>query len=123
MIRQFFAPLAMKVAGGIIAVLALACAILWWSNSRKDSQIEDLQQTLAVSEAQHDVTVASLDALTRRMQELVRDGELRRGLLQAAISDAKAEAADLQDEADALRSEAIEDQCVTPAGVLKSRGL
>jgi len=123
MISDFFAPLVNKIFAGVVIALLAALGIALWSNAAKDRENDRLRNTLAVSEAQHSVTAASLDALTRRMQQLVDEGKLRQSLLEDAMKDAEAEAEDLQDEADALRKEGVVDQCVTPAGVLKSRGL
>lgn len=123
MLSDFFAPLINKIFAGVVLALLVALGIALWSNARKDDKIEALRNTIAVSEAQHSVTAASLDALTRRMQQLVDEGKLRQSLLEDAMKDAEAEAEDLQDEADALRKEGVVDQCVTPAGVLRSKGL
>ena len=123
MISDFFAPLINKIFAGVVLTLLVALGIALWSNARKDDKIEDLRNTLAVSEAQHSVTAASLGALTRRMEELVEAGQLRESLLEEAMEQAESEASELQDEADALRKEGVGDQCVTPTGVLRSRGL
>jgi len=123
MISDFFAPLINKIFAGVVLTLLVALGIALWSNARKDATIETLRNTVAVSEAQHSVTAASLDALTRRMKELVEQGQLRESLLAEAMKEAEEETSELQDEADALRKEGVTDQCVTPAGVLRSRGL
>lgn len=123
MITTFFASTINKVFAGVVLALLVALGIAMWSNSRKDATIETLRNAVAVSEAQHSVTAASLDSLTRRMKELVEQGQLRESLLEEAMEQAESEAGELQDEADALRAEGVIDQCVTPAGVLKSRGI
>jgi len=123
MIKAFFGPIVNRIFAGVVFALLAALGIALWSNAAKDRENDRLRNTLAVSEAQHSVTAASLDALTRRMQQLVDEGKLRQSLLEDAMKDAEAEAEDLQDEADALRKEGVVDQCVTPAGVLRSKGL
>ena len=123
MISTFFASTINKVFAGIVLALLVALGIAMWSSARKDATIETLRNTVAVSEAQHSVTAASLDALTRRMKELVEQGQLRESLLAEAMKEAEEETSELQNEADALRKEGVTDQCVTPAGVLRSRGL
>lgn len=123
MIGTFFASTINKVFAGVVLALLVALGIAMWSSARKDATIETLRNTVAVSEAQHSVTAASLDTLTRRMKELVEQGQLRESLLAEAMKQAEKEAGSLQDEADALRKEGVTDQCVTPAGVLRSKGL
>lgn len=123
MLGDFFAPLMNKIFAGVILVLLLIIGILWWSNAAKDRENDRLRNTLAVSEAQHSVTAASLGALTRQMEDLVAAGQLRESLLEEAMERAESEASELQGEADALRAEGVTDQCRSPAGVLKSRGL
>ena len=123
MIGTFFASTVNKVFAIVTAILLVALGIALWSNAAKDRENDRLRNTLAVSEAQHGVTAASLGALTRQMEELVAAGQLRESLLAEAIERAEAEASELQGEADALRAEGVIDQCRSPAGVLKSRGL
>lgn len=123
MIGTFFASTVNKVFAIVIGILLIALGIALWSNAAKDRENDRLRNTLAVSEAQHSVTAASLGALTRQMEDLVAAGQLRESLLEEAMERAESEASELQGEADALRAEGVIDQCVTPSGVLKSRGL
>lgn len=123
MIETFFASTVNKAFAIVISILLIALGIALWSNAAKDRENDRLRNTLAVSEAQHSVTAASLGALTRQMEDLVAAGQLRESLLEEAMERAESEASELQDEADALRAEGVVDQCVTPSGVLKSRGL
>ena len=123
MIGTFFASTVNKVFAIVIGILLIALSIALWSNAAKDRENDSLRNTLAVSEAQHSVTAASLGALTRQMEDLVAAGQLRESLLEEAMERAESEASELQGEADALRAEGVTDQCRSPAGVLKSRGL
>lgn len=123
MIGTFFASTVNKVFAIVIGILLIALGITLWSNAAKDRENDRLRNTLAVSEAQHSVTAASLGALTRQMEDLVAAGQLRESLLEEAMERAESEASELQGEADALRKEGVIDQCRSPAGVLKSRGL
>lgn len=123
MIGTFFASTVNKVFAIVIGILLIALGIALWSNAAKDRENDRLRNTLAVSEAQHSVTAASLGALTRQMEDLVAAGQLRESLLEEAMERAESEASELQGEADALRAEDVTDQCRSPAGVLKSRGL
>ena len=123
MIGTFFASTVNKVFAIVIGILLIALGIALWSNAAKDRENDRLRNTLAVSEAQYSVTAASLGALTRQMEDLVAAGQLRESLLEEAMERAESEASELQGEADALRAEGVIDQCRSPAGVLKSRGL
>lgn len=123
MIGTFFASTVNKLFAIVIGILLIALGIALWSNAAKDRENDRLRNTLAVSEAQHSVTAASLGALTRQMEDLVAAGQLRESLLEEAMERAESEASELQGEADALRAEGVTDQCRSPAGVLKSRGL
>lgn len=123
MLGDFFASTVNKVFAIVIGILLIALGIALWSNAAKDRENERLRNTVAVSEAQHSVTAASLGALTRQMEDLVAAGQLRESLLEEAMERAESEASELQGEADALRAEGVTDQCRSPTGVLKSRGL
>lgn len=123
MLGDFFASKVNKVFAIVIGILLIALGVALWSNAAKDRENDRLRNTLAVSEAQHSVTAASLGALTRQMEDLVAAGQLRESLLEKAMERAESEASELQGEADALRAEGVTDQCRSPAGVLKSRGL
>lgn len=123
MLGDFFASTANKLFAIVTGILLIALGIALWSNAAKDRENDRLRNTLAVSEAQHSVTAASLGALTRQMEDLVAAGQLRESLLEEAMEQAESEASELQEEADALRKEGVGDQCVTPTGVLRSRGL
>ena len=124
MLKNLFAPLAMKVAAGIILALIVALGIALWRADAISDERERLRNSLAASEAQHAVTVASLDALSAEMEKMVRDGELRRERLSEALEHAKTEGELLRDQADAIRAAAGDaTDCVTPGVVLDARGL
>ena len=123
MIGNVFAPLAMKVAGGIIASLLAVIAILCWRTEALASERDTARNALATSEAMHRVTRASLDTLEQEMADAVYQGELR----QERLEDARAEIADQTDElrrqAAVIRREGAQDACVSPSSVLEARGL
>jgi cell division protein FtsB len=125
MLGNLFAPLAMKVAGGIAAVLLVLLGIQTWRLSDAKSDLEDKRNQLAASEAQHSVTRASLSTLESELAKMVRDGELRAKRLQEARSEAKEASGALRDRAAALRAQAgsVDDPCVTPDAVKGAKGL
>lgn len=123
MIRNLFAPLAMKVSAGLIAALLVACGLLWvgWTNADKNTAAA--VQRHAYSEAQHAVTLQSLETLKERMQALVDDGVLRKERLSDALMQAREDGEELQREADAIRAEGGRADCVTPDAIMRARGL
>lgn len=123
MIRSLFATTAMKVSGALIAALLIACGLLWigWTNADKNTAAAE--QRYAHSEAQHAVTLQSLETLKNRLQALVDDGELRKERLSDALMQAREDGEELQREADAIRAAGGGDGCLTPEGVMTARGL
>jgi hypothetical protein len=114
MLGDIFAPLAMKVAGGFILLLAIALAVVMWRADVISDQRDKLRDQLSVSEANHAVTVASLNSLSEQMEAMVRDGELRKERLADAMQQAQDDADELRREADAIRAEAPGSDCMTP---------
>ena len=121
--------LSQRVAGilapliGLAVVLAL-CAALWARGNGYRAERDVARANLAKSEAQHAVTIASLDALAAEMQNMVRDGEMRESRLEAALSEARAAGDDLRKQAAEIIAEGgSETTCLTPRAVLRSRGL
>lgn len=77
MITGFFASTLNKVLSGIIAALALAVGLLWWSNGRKDDRIDDLTRDLGAEAARHAVTRQSVATLQDTIAELNEMAEQR----------------------------------------------
>lgn len=77
MITGFFASTLNKVLSGIIAALALAVGLLWWSNGRKDDRIDDLTRDLGAETARHAYTRQSVATLEDTIAELNEMAEQR----------------------------------------------
>lgn len=116
-----FSALTSKIFGGV-AVLAFAMlAIQTWRLSAAHDEIEARRNALATEQARHAVTIASLDALAGEMEQMVRDGELRKERLTAALGEAREAADDLREQAGDVRAAPVRD-CVTP-NVIRRSGL
>lgn len=89
-ISNLFAPLAMKVAGGIIAVLVLVIVILAWQLDAANERTAKRAAQFAVCEQSHATTRASLKELEAEMAHIVADGARReQRLAEAAREQAK----------------------------------
>lgn len=125
MISNLFAPLAMKVAGAIIAALLIALALVTWRADQISDDRERLRGTLASEEARHEITRTSLATLEDELTAMVRDGQLRASRLEQARQEQAAATEALREQADRIRAEAAADgdPCVTPRAVRDARGL
>ena len=123
MISRFLSPLAVKILLALIAALLVALAVVAWRADVISGERDSLRDRLARSEAQHAVTLASLEGLVDEMERMVRDGELRRDRLSDAMMEARQDADELRRQAEAIAAETIEDQCATPKSVMSARGL
>lgn len=123
MIGTFFASTINKVFAGVTLVLLTIIAILYFSlAAEKRTSAANMEKHLAC-EAAHKVTAASFEAVVTQLESYVAQGEMRKTLLEEAKKKAEQETADLQDEADALRGQRVDDECRSPTSVIKSRGL
>lgn len=122
MLAKLFAPLSMKVAAGIILALLIALATATIRANRAEAGQDRLRDRLATSEAQHAMTLASLDALVAEMEKLASDGELREATVRAALIEARREGDSARAEADAMLRE-IRDDCRPSDAILRSRNL
>lgn len=119
-----FSALTSKIFGGVALVLLLAVIVQTVRLNDAKADLETKRNQLAHSEAQHAVTIASLDALASEMQNMVRDGEIRESRLEAALSEARDAGDDLRKQAAEIIAEGgSETTCLTPRAVLRSRGL
>jgi hypothetical protein len=113
--------LAAKIAAGA-ALGALILAGVVWALYRAETRSHDrTRDALAVEQARHAVTIASLDALASEMEKMVQDGELRRERLSSALAEARNAADDLREQANEVRQTPVRD-CVTP-NVIRRSGL
>ena len=123
MLANLFAPLAMKIGGGIIAALVLALGLTMWRADSISGQRDAMQQALANERAGHAVTIASLDALQAELQEMVDDGTLREERLQEAQEAQEVVTQSLEAQAAQIAASAPNVTCETVDAVLNAEGL
>lgn len=118
MLGRLFAPLGMKVFGGLSLALLVAVAVLGWKLADRNRQIEKLTDTLAVCEAQRDQCRAETQAY-------VRDGERRAEAAVQALREHEAVSRTLRDQIARIRAARPSGgpDCRTPAEVMEAAGL
>ena len=109
MIAKLFAPLAMKIAGGIVGALLLALTVQTVRLSSADARNETLTAELALARA----------ANLRMVEEGVARTERAKRSLEAAKRDAKP----LQRDIERIGAEVPDGTCETPESVLQAGGL
>ena len=114
---MMFALLLRRPTTWAIAVLLLALGIAVWRIDAISDQRETLRTDLAAERAGHAVTRASLAALQRELEQMVRDGELRAQRLAEARAEATEASEALRQQAARIRAQAGGDPCVTPDAV------
>lgn len=127
MLGNLFAPLAMKVSGGIIAALLIALAIVMWRADAISADREKLRNALAMEAASHAVTRQSVATLEGALARFVGAGRAARAAQLAAIEAQAGDSAALQAQADAIRAEMAtfnrDGRCATPGSILNAEGL
>lgn len=119
MLGKLFAPLAMKLAGGLIGALLASLALVIWRADAISGERDDMRDRYALSEARHAVTAASLTSLQSELAAMVAEGEATRGRVAAALAEARADGELLRGEADQIRAAIIADPCLTPTEILR----
>lgn len=119
MISRLFAPLAMKVAGGIIAALLLLGGTLYIQNRSLRADNADLSAELALEEAKHAITKNSLNQLERRLSDMIAAGKLTRERVDRAIEAGNRESEALREQAEEARGAIVIDGR-TPKAILES---
>ena len=102
MFANLFAPLAMKVAGGIILALLVLLAFSVWRADTLSTQRDSAVEARITAEARHAVTRASLDALEGELAKMVEDSQLRAARRDDALSQVEEDTRPLRDQAEAL---------------------
>lgn len=108
MILDLFAPLAMKIAGGIALALAVALGVTLW---RADTIAQERDEAVAASiqaELQHRITAASLAALASELEAMVAEGEARADRVDAALDRVARDGAATLAQADDFDIETVE---------------
>ena len=127
MFGKLFAPLAMKVSGGIIAALLIALGIVVWRADAISADREKLRNALATERATHAVTRQSVATLEDALARFIGAGKASRAAQLAAIEAQAGDSAELQAQAEAIRAEvatlAPDGRCITPRSILNAEGL
>jgi cell division protein FtsB len=77
MLGNLFAPLGMKIAGGIALALAIALGVVMWRADAISDDRERLRNALATEEARHAVTRQSVGTLEAVIADLNEQAEQR----------------------------------------------
>ena len=123
MLSSLFAPVAIKVSAGIVAVLVLLVAILGIQLDAADDRAARFAAKAATSEDRHAVTRASLRTLEGEMARLVADGAAREHRVRTALTEQQKRSVVLREEAAQIIAAGLTDPCKTPEFVLRSKGL
>lgn len=107
MISKFFAPLWVKLAvGGVLSLLAVIGA-LWWHAASLSEERDAVLVSLGTEQAHHAVTRQSVETLTREMERLVAEGEVRRARIDDAMERVTIETLPLRQEAKRIETEGL----------------
>lgn len=101
--------IAAKVATGAALALAIALGVVMWRADAISAEREALRTKLATEEAQHAVTRQSVATLTVEMQRLVREGEVRKERVDAAMAKVAVDTEALRQEAARIEREGLGD--------------
>jgi hypothetical protein len=99
--------IAAKVAGGAALALAIALGVVLWRADAISAQREALRTKLATEEARHAVTRQSAATLSIEMQRLVREGEVRKERVDAAMAKVAVDTEPLREEAARIEREGL----------------
>lgn len=122
MIRSLFAPLAMKIAGGLALTLAVMLGVQSWRLSSAHNENEALRASYAMSEAQHSITRQSLGELEARLADMIEAGKVTESNLEAAVAEQAERSADLREQAADIAA-AVPVDCETNGAVMSAEGL
>lgn len=127
MFGNLFAPMAMKVAGGIGIALALALAVTMFQLSSARSTIKDRDKSLALKTAQLTISNQSVATLETALAGFVGAGKASRAAQLAAIEAQAKKSASLRSYAAQIRAELATMKpgdpcdCSTPDFVMEGR--
>lgn len=103
-VTGIFAPLAMKIAAGVIAaLLAVVAFYAWRADSLSDAR-DDALERLGAAETRHAITQASLEALMADMAAMVEEGRLTAERRDEAVAEARQAGDALRRQADAVEA-------------------
>lgn len=107
MMVEIFGTVAGKVALGAFLVLFAALGVVVWRADAISDQREALRTKLATEQAQHAVTRQSVATLTVELQRLVREGEVRKERVDAAMAKVALDTEPLRQEAARIEREGL----------------
>lgn len=120
MIARFLSPLSHKLMLAAIVGLALALSGTMWRADSLAAERDRLRDRLAVSEANHAVTVASLDTLAVEMEAIVAAGQRTAARKDEALAEIRQALDATREEAARLRAETAPADNRTAESVLRS---
>lgn len=120
---------AIGIRGAIAIVLAIALGIVMWRADSISEDREDLRNDLAGEKSRHEISRNSIETLEAALAKFVGAGQASRIAQVEAIEAQAKDSAELQAQADRIRSEmetlAEGDpcDCSTPGSILDAEGL
>lgn len=127
MFGNLFAPLAMKVAGGIVGALLIVIGLMWWNTAAISADRERLRNVLAAEKANHAVTRNSVDTLKASLAKMIGEGKAARIAQLAEIERQMVLSAELRERAGNIRAMIDEIEpgdpcdCSTPDFIMEGR--
>lgn len=99
MIFDWIQAQAVKLLGGLAALLAVTLIFVMWRADSISEARDAYRDNLTAEETRHAVTRASLASLELRLAAMVREGELRQERLDKAMREVEIQIAPLREEA------------------------
>lgn len=113
MIRQFFAPVWVRIAAAVFGLLLVALAVQSWRLGAANERADNERTARITEKVQHDVTRASLDELTFEMARLVQEGEVRAERVNEAMSRVADETAKMKERAQLIERDGLGEDYVS----------
>jgi hypothetical protein len=112
------ANLALRIREGIILVLIVACGVLAWRTTAIAAERDNLGGRVIAERQARAATELSLNALKYQMASGKLNSEVHENIIDTKIVEAQKKAAELEQQAEKLRSEKVrEANCVTPKSI------
>lgn len=115
------------IKGFVIIGMAIALGIVMWRADVISGKLEDKRNELAAERAGHAITRQSVATLEQSLSRFIGAGKAAKIAQLAAIEAQAKDSAELQAQADAIRSEmstlTSDAKCTTPKSIIDARGL
>jgi hypothetical protein len=112
------ANLALRIREGMIIVLIVACGVLAWRTTAIAAERDSLGGQVIAERQARAATELSLNALKYQMASGKLNSEVHENIIDTKIVEAQKKAAELEQQAEKLRSEKVrEANCVTPKSI------